>query len=103
MLRALHLCGRLQGEGNATKHRRPLHRDVALAAAAAYAGAFEESGSIPATYQIVFMTGWAPAPGQQMPKRRGSATVRLEDLATQLQQQAGTGTKIKAAFRSGVS
>lgn len=33
-----------------------------------------------ATYEVIFMTGWAPHPGQQRPAARGSATVSFEDL-----------------------
>ncbi|MCP5365323.1 MAG: methyltransferase domain-containing protein [Hyphomicrobiales bacterium] len=36
-------------------------------------------GRIPATFQIVFMAGWAPDPSQQQPLRPGSAKVNLAD------------------------
>ena len=34
--------------------------------------------------QVIFMTGWAPAPNQQRAMERGSATVTLEDLQAEL-------------------
>lgn len=30
--------------------------------------------------QVIYMTGWSPAPGQQKPAERGSGQVSLEDL-----------------------
>ncbi|KAG2443522.1 hypothetical protein HXX76_001874 [Chlamydomonas incerta] len=38
-------------------------------------------GGITATYQVIFMTGWAPAPHQPKAAKRGSATVSFQDLA----------------------
>ena len=32
-----------------------------------------------ATFEVIFLTGWAPAPGQQRPLRPGSARARLAD------------------------
>ncbi len=36
-------------------------------------------GKVRATFEIVFLTGWAPAAGQPVPKRPGTATHRLAD------------------------
>ncbi len=36
-------------------------------------------GRIPATFELMFLTGWAPSPDQQQPLRPGSATSRLAD------------------------
>ncbi len=45
-----------------------------------YAQAFGGAdGRIPATFEIVFLTGWAPHQGQQKPLRPGSAVARLAD------------------------
>ena len=42
------------------------------------------SGQLQATFELLFLTGWAPAPGQQKPLRPGSANTRLADaLATE--------------------
>jgi hypothetical protein len=37
-------------------------------------------GRIKATFQAVFLTGWAPAANQQQPARRGSGEVSLADV-----------------------
>jgi hypothetical protein len=39
----------------------------------------EPDGRVPATFQVLFLSGWAPAEGQQRPARRGSADARLAD------------------------
>ena len=36
-------------------------------------------GRIPATFQIITLTGWAPAGNQQKPSKRGSGTISLKD------------------------
>ena len=37
--------------------------------------------------QVIYMTGWAPAASQPSALRRGSATVKLEDLAEMQRQR----------------
>ncbi len=39
----------------------------------------DEDGYLIATFELVFLTGWAPADTQQKPLRPGSATARLSD------------------------
>jgi NADH dehydrogenase [ubiquinone] 1 alpha subcomplex assembly factor 5 len=83
---------RKMGETNSLIQRREsLPRDTALASAAAYTALFGEEHddnycdsiqSIPATYQIIYMTGWAPDPSQPKAAKRGSATVSFEDLSS---------------------
>jgi SAM-dependent methyltransferase len=59
---------------------RPLTRTIAARAAALYAERFGEAdGRIPATFEIVNLSGWAPSETQQKPLRPGSAKVRLAD------------------------
>jgi hypothetical protein len=72
---------RAMGEGNAltARLRRPTGRAVFAAAAAAYAPLAGPDGRLPATFEVVTLTGWAPAPGQQQPLRPGSARARLAD------------------------
>ncbi|KAI3438448.1 hypothetical protein D9Q98_000878 [Chlorella vulgaris] len=100
---------RSMGESSGlTKRRQQLPRDVALAAAAAYAGLFaEEDGSIPATYEVIYMTGWAPHPGQQQPAKRGSATVSFEALEKELgpegEDGSGSGGGAAGASSDGTS
>jgi len=40
----------------------------------------QDDGRIPATFEIVFLTGWAPSATQPKPLRPGSATTRLVDV-----------------------
>jgi len=84
---------RVMGESNGVKHRqRHLPRDTALAAAATYRAMFgEEGGVYPATYEVMYLTGWAPHPKQQQPKERGSATMSFQELADGLVKQGAVG------------
>lgn len=71
------------GEGNAlaARLRRPTRSAVFAQAEKVYRAAFgTPDGRIPATFDIVTLTGWAPAPDQQQPQRPGSATHRLADI-----------------------
>ncbi|KAI8612639.1 S-adenosyl-L-methionine-dependent methyltransferase, partial [Chytriomyces sp. MP71] len=70
------------GEGNAIFNRRTsLHRDTIDAAAEIYKAVYaNEDGSIPATFQILYMIGWKPDPSQPKPLKRGSAEVSLKEL-----------------------
>jgi NADH dehydrogenase [ubiquinone] 1 alpha subcomplex assembly factor 5 len=80
---------RAMGETNAlAERRRSFTRRATLARAAAlYTERFAlPDGRIPATFEVMFLTGWAPHPSQPQPLRRGSATHRLADaLAPPLQ------------------
>lgn len=70
------------GEANALAHRhkKPVTRDEIEAVNAAYATHFPaELGRIRATFELVFLTGWAPDESQQKPLRPGSAQARLAD------------------------
>lgn len=70
------------GETNATVLRRkePLKRSILMAAMAGYFEKHADSdGRLPATFEILTMTAWAPAPTQQQPLRPGSATGRLAE------------------------
>ena len=39
----------------------------------------DQSGRIPAPFEIITLTGWAPAPNQQKPAKRASAQILLKD------------------------
>jgi SAM-dependent methyltransferase len=70
------------GETNAlTARRRQFMRRATLARAALiYAERFADPGGhIPATFEVLFLCGWAPHPSQPAPLPRGSATTRLAD------------------------
>jgi SAM-dependent methyltransferase len=70
------------GESNPLKDRdrKPLTREVIARAAQIYAERFAESdGRLPATFEIIFMTGWAPHETQQKPLRPGTAQKSLAE------------------------
>ncbi|XP_048392932.1 arginine-hydroxylase NDUFAF5, mitochondrial isoform X1 [Stegostoma tigrinum] len=70
------------GESNCAWSRKPLlHRDTMLAAAAIYKEMYgNDDGSVPATFQILYMIGWKPHESQAKPAQRGSATLSFGDL-----------------------
>uniref|UniRef100_A0A8C1MYE8 Arginine-hydroxylase NDUFAF5, mitochondrial n=1 Tax=Cyprinus carpio TaxID=7962 RepID=A0A8C1MYE8_CYPCA len=71
------------GESNCAWNRKSLlHRDTILAAAAIYKEMYgNEDGSVPATFQILYMIGWKPHESQAKPVKRGSANVSFADLS----------------------
>lgn len=84
------------GEANAVaaRSRAGLRRDTLFAAAARYQELYgDEDGRIPATFQIIWMTGWAPHQAQQKPLRPGSGATRLAD-ALETEEHA-TGDKAR--------
>jgi SAM-dependent methyltransferase len=61
--------------------RRPAPLRLFTRAADIYAERYAEADSrIPATFQIVWLSGWAPHASQQKPLRPGSAVARLADV-----------------------
>uniref|UniRef100_A0A672LVX6 NADH dehydrogenase [ubiquinone] 1 alpha subcomplex assembly factor 5-like n=1 Tax=Sinocyclocheilus grahami TaxID=75366 RepID=A0A672LVX6_SINGR len=71
------------GESNCAWTRKSLlHRDTILAAAAIYKEMYgNEDGSVPATFQILYMIGWKPHESQAKPAKRGSANVSFANLS----------------------
>ena len=68
------------GEQNALKDRvrTPTSRRVFLRAAEIYQDRFgRDDGTIPASFEIITLTGWTPHESQQKPLRPGSAAHRL--------------------------
>ena len=64
----------------AERSRIPLRRAVLLRAAEIYAERFSDAdGRIRATFEIVWLSGWAPHESQQKPLAPGSARMRLAD------------------------
>jgi NADH dehydrogenase [ubiquinone] 1 alpha subcomplex assembly factor 5 len=61
----------------AARSRRPLGRLGLAAAAADFAACADADGKTAERFEILHLLGWAPAPGQPQPARRGSATVSL--------------------------
>lgn len=79
---ALGLMAELRGMGvsNMLRERRraPMRRATLEAAMAGYARDFGHDGRVPATFEIVTLTGWAPHASQQQPLRPGSARGSLK-------------------------
>lgn len=69
------------GENNAT-FTRPLHlsRDVITAATAIYNEMYRYENGVVASYHLIYLVGWKPAPNQPKPLERGSAKTSLKDL-----------------------
>jgi SAM-dependent methyltransferase len=73
---------RAMGMTNALTERRrtPLRRATLLRAAAIYAERFADpDGRVRATFEVLWLSGWAPHESQQRPLRPGSAKTRLAD------------------------
>ncbi|XP_077426419.1 arginine-hydroxylase NDUFAF5, mitochondrial [Vanacampus margaritifer] len=71
------------GESNCAWNRRSmLHRDTILAAASVYKEMYgKQDGSLPATFDVLYMIGWKPHRSQAKAAKRGSANVSFGDLA----------------------
>jgi SAM-dependent methyltransferase len=64
----------------AERHPRPLTRRVLARAFELYQQNFADAdGRLPATFEILTLTGWSPSETQQKPLRPGSAKMRLAD------------------------
>jgi SAM-dependent methyltransferase len=85
---------RRMGATNALIDRRrvPLKRATLMRMAEIYAERFADGdGRVRATFEIVWLSGWAPHPRQQQPLKPGSAKTRLADaLGT---REISTGEK----------
>lgn len=80
------------GEANAVlaRPRRPPRRAAIARADELYRRRFGDSdGRLPATFQIIYLTGWAPHASQQQPKRPGSAESRLAEAFGVPERSAG--------------
>lgn len=73
---------RAMGETNAmaSRNRRPLGRAVLQRAVENYENHFAENNRIPATFELITLTGWAVADNQPQPMKPGSATAPLSDI-----------------------
>ena len=72
------------------RSRKPMTRRVLERAMALYVERFAQAdGRVPATFEIVTVTGWAPHESQQKPLRPGSAKMRLADALGVQEQSAG--------------
>ena len=83
------------GETNAVAARTMgfTGRSVLFDTAARYAALYADAdGRIPATFQILYLAGWAPHESQQKPLRPGSAKSRLADALETDEHPAGEKT-----------
>jgi len=69
------------GESNVLRERRPgfSRRSTMLTAAEHYREMFgDDSGRIPATFEVLYLAGWCPHESQQQPLKPGSGKVSLK-------------------------
>ena len=86
---------RRMGAGNALTERRrtPLRRATLRRLLEIYAERFADpDGRIRATFEIVWLSGWAPHQSQQQPLASGSAKTRLADALRTQEISAGEKT-----------
>jgi SAM-dependent methyltransferase len=70
--------------------RRPLRRATLARMLEIYAARFADpDGRIRATFEIIFLSGWAPHESQQQPLAPGSARTRLADALGTQERSAG--------------
>ncbi|MEA2934044.1 MAG: hypothetical protein QOD74_690 [Variibacter sp.] len=76
-----------------SRRRLPLRRATLMRAADSYARTFsDEDGRIRATFDIVWLSGWAPDESQQKPLKPGAAVTRLADALKTHEISAGEKT-----------
>jgi SAM-dependent methyltransferase len=83
---------RRMGAANALaeRSRKPLRRETLFRAVEIYAERFADAdGRVRATFEVLWMSGWAPDPSQQQPLEPGSAKVRLADALRAVEIPAG--------------
>ncbi|AGT10023.1 SAM-dependent methyltransferase [Paracoccus aminophilus JCM 7686] len=90
-----HLAKDLRGMGEtnalAARLRQPTRRDVLLRAAEIYAQDHADPANpdrVLATFDLIFLTGWAPSDNQQKPLRPGSAKMSLSEALASKRKDA---------------
>lgn len=74
------IIGDLRGMGaTSLLDPAPLGRSGLGAAAADFAARADADGRTTERFEVIYLTGWAPAPSQPQPAKRGSATASLAD------------------------
>lgn len=63
----------------AARSQRPFGKTGLAAATATFRSAADPDGKTTERFEILYMSGWAPAPGQPQPARRGSAVASLAE------------------------
>lgn len=64
---------------NVMPDRSMLRRDVLARAATIFTERADDDGRTAERFDVIFLTGWAPAPSQPQPARRGSGKISLAD------------------------
>ena len=78
----------------AERRRKPLRRATLMRMVEIYGERFADAdGRIRATFEIVWLSGWAPHESQQQPLEPGSAQQRLADALGTKEQSAGEKAK----------
>lgn len=81
---------RSMGAANALQARSkaPAPRALFLRANQIYFEKYSaQDGRIPATFTLVWMSGWAPSENQQKPMKRGSANASLDNMLKSIEEQ----------------
>ena len=91
---ALHLMADLAGMGEtnvlADRHRRFMKRSTITRAIQIYQDRFADAdGRVRASFEVLYLSGWAPHESQQQPLRPGSAKARLADALGTKEMPAG--------------
>lgn len=74
----------------AARRKQPTRRTTIMRMAEIYATRFgDPDGRVRATFEIVWLSGWAPHESQQRPLRPGSARMRLADALGTTERSAG--------------
>jgi hypothetical protein len=72
------------------RRRSPMRRATLLRAIELYSERFSDpDGRIRATFETLWLSGWAPDPSQQKPLKPGSASKRLADALGVAELKAG--------------
>ena len=80
------------------RSRKPMRRDTLARALEIYASRFARAdGKVSATFEILYLCGWAPHESQQKPLKPGTAKARLADALRTTEITAGD----KAGFPPG--
>lgn len=75
------------------RQRTPMRRATLMRAAALYAERFADAdGRLRASFEILWLSGWAPHESQQKPLKPGSAKARLAEALGTTERTAGEET-----------
>jgi hypothetical protein len=90
---------RAMGETNALidRHRKPARKSCSRARPDLRRTLPDEEGRIRATFEVIFLTGWAPHDSQQKPLRPGSAKARLAEALNATHVEDNTAAALDRA------